>query len=81
MKRFILFVPAGTAIAVPLPPAMPIPMINASTEGASLSYEEKRSLIMMTIDISIHFANHGGKRFITAIDFNPERKINLLQGA
>ena len=56
-------------------------MINASPEGASLSYDVIRRLIMMTIDISIHFANHGGKRFITAIDFNPERKINLLQGA
>lgn len=56
-------------------------MINASPEGASLSYDVIRRLIMMTIDISIHFANHGGKRFITAIDFNPERKFKLLQGA
>ncbi|WP_072577496.1 P-type DNA transfer ATPase VirB11 [Suttonella ornithocola] len=53
-------------------------MINASPEGSSLSYDVIRRLIMMTIDISIHFANHNGKRYITAIDFNPERKLQML---
>lgn len=53
-------------------------MINASPEGASLSYDVIRRLIMMTIDISIHFSNHAGKRYITAIDFNPERKLRML---
>ncbi len=53
-------------------------MINASPEGASLTYDVIRRLIMMTIDISIHFANHNGKRFISNIDFNPERKLRLL---
>lgn len=55
-------------------------MINASPEGASLSYDVIKRLIMMTIDVSIHFANQGGKRFITGIDFDPVRKIKLLKG-
>lgn len=53
-------------------------MINASPEGASLSYDVIRRLIYMTIDISIHFANFHGKRRITEIDFNPERKMRML---
>lgn len=56
-------------------------MINASPEGASLSYDVIKRLIMMTIDVSIHFANQGGKRFITGIDFDPVRKLRLLRGA
>lgn len=54
-------------------------MINASPEGAGLSHEVIKRLIMMTIDISIHFANHSGKRYITAIDFQPTRKFKLLK--
>lgn len=55
-------------------------MISASPEGVSLSHEVIKRLILMTIDISIHFANSHGKRYITGIDFNPERKIRLLNG-
>lgn len=54
-------------------------MINAAPEGASLSYDVIRRLIMMTIDISIHFANHKGRRYITGIDFDPSRKMRMLQ--
>lgn len=54
-------------------------MINASPEGASLSYDVIRRLIMMTIDISIHFAHHHGRRTITSIDFDPVRKLRMLQ--
>ena len=53
-------------------------MINAAKEGASLSHDVIKRLIYMTIDISIHFANHHGKRFITGIDFEPERKLQML---
>lgn len=55
-------------------------MINAAPEGQGLSYDVIRRLIYMTIDISIHFANIQGKRRITEIDFNPERKIEMLNG-
>ena len=54
-------------------------MINAAPEGAALSYDVIRRLIFMTIDISIHFANIGGRRFITGIDFDPERKMRMLK--
>lgn len=53
-------------------------MINAAPEGQGLSYDVIRRLIYMTIDISIHFANFHGKRRITEIDFNPERKLRML---
>lgn len=56
-------------------------MINASPEGASLSHDVIKRLIMMTIDISIHFANFNGQRYISGIDFNPERKLRMLQHA
>lgn len=55
-------------------------MINAAPEGQGLSYDVIRRLIYMTIDVSIHFANFHGKRRITEIDFNPERKIEMLNG-
>ena len=54
-------------------------MINAAPEGASLSYDIIQRLIYMTIDVSIHFANHGGRRYITGIDFQPERKLRMLR--
>ena len=54
-------------------------MIASSAEVANLSYEVIRHLILMTIDISIHFANIHGERFITGIDFEPERKMKLLK--
>ena len=53
-------------------------MINAAQEGASLSHDVIKRLIYMTIDVSIHFANHHGKRFITGVDFEPERKLQML---
>ncbi len=53
-------------------------MINASPEGNGLSHDVIKRLIMMTIDISIHFTNHHGKRRISGIDFNPERKMRML---
>ena len=55
-------------------------MVSASKDVAGLSYGVIKHLIMMTIDISIHFANIKGKRFITGIDFEPERKLKFLRG-
>ena len=54
-------------------------MINASPEGSGLSHDVIRRLIFMTIDVSIHFSNIHGKRFITGIDFQPERRIRMLR--
>ena len=55
-------------------------MINAAPEGAGLSYDVIRRLIMMTIDVSMHFMAHGGRRYITGIDFDPGRKLQMLRG-
>lgn len=55
-------------------------MINASPEGTSLSYDVIKRLIFMTIDISIHFSNFAGERYISGIDFNPERRLEMLAG-
>jgi len=30
---------------------------------------------MMTIDIIVHIKAHAGSRYITGIDFNPERRF------
>jgi type IV secretion system protein VirB11 len=55
-------------------------MIKASKEGAALEYDVIKKLIYMTIDISVHFGVDKLGRFISGIDFNPERKLNLLLG-
>ena len=55
-------------------------LMIAASNDVNLSYGVIKHLIMMTIDISIHFANHHGDRFITGVDFNPERKLKLLRG-
>ena len=54
-------------------------MIAASSE-VNLSYEVIKHLILMTIDISIHFTNEKGDRHITEVYFEPERKLKLLRG-
>ena len=54
-------------------------MIAASSE-VNLSYEVIKHLILMTIDISIHFKNDKGDRRITEVYFEPERKLKLLRG-
>lgn len=53
-------------------------MIKASPEGSTLAYDVIKRLIMMNIDVSIHFSNYHGKRRISGIDFNPERKLSIL---
>jgi len=51
-------------------------MVKASTEGAGLEFAIIKRLLMMTIDILVHIKAHAGQRFITGIDFNPERDLS-----
>jgi type IV secretion system protein VirB11 len=46
-------------------------MIKASREGAGLEYDAILRLLKLTIDIVVHVAVHGGRRAITAIEFDP----------
>lgn len=55
-------------------------LMIAASNDVNLSYGVIKHLIMMTIDISIHFANDKGDRHITTVDFDPERKLKLLRG-
>ncbi|MGJ4804881.1 P-type DNA transfer ATPase VirB11 [Luteimonas sp. SDU82] len=48
-------------------------MVKASAEGAGLEFEVIKRLLRMTIDIVVHIKAHAGRRYITAIDFDPAR--------
>lgn len=48
-------------------------MVKASTEGAGLEFTTIKRLLKLTIDIVVHINAHGGQRYITGIDFDPER--------
>ena len=48
-------------------------MVKASAEGSGLEFDVIKRLLMMTIDILVHIKAHAGRRYITGIDFNPER--------
>ena len=50
-------------------------MVKASAEGAGLEFAIIKRLLMMTIDILVHIKAHAGQRYITGIDFNPERSF------
>ncbi|HEV7775879.1 MAG TPA: P-type DNA transfer ATPase VirB11 [Luteibacter sp.] len=50
-------------------------MVKASTEGAGLEFATIKRLLMMTIDIVVHIKAHAGRRYITGIDFNPNRRF------
>lgn len=50
-------------------------MVKASAEGAGLEFDVIKRLLRMTIDIVIHIKAHAGRRFITGIDFDPERAV------
>ncbi|NIJ91222.1 type IV secretion system protein VirB11 [Xanthomonas campestris] len=50
-------------------------MVKASSEGSGLEFAIIKRLLMMTIDIVVHIKAHAGKRYISGIDFNPERKF------
>jgi type IV secretion system protein VirB11 len=51
-------------------------MVKASAEGAGLEFNVIKRLLMMTIDIVVHIKAHGGGRFITGIDFSPNRVLD-----
>lgn len=51
-------------------------MVKASNEGSGLEFAVIKRLLMMTIDILVHIKAHAGKRYITSIDFNPERNLS-----
>jgi len=51
-------------------------MVKASAEGSGLEFSVIKRLLMMTIDIVVHIKSHAGRRYITGIDFDPERTLN-----
>jgi len=51
-------------------------MVKASNEGAGLEFATIKRLLMMTIDIIVHIKSHAGSRYITGIDFNPNRHLS-----
>ncbi len=51
-------------------------MVKASAEGAGLEFDIIKRLLMMAIDIVVHIKAHGGQRYITGIDFDPERQLS-----
>jgi type IV secretion system protein VirB11 len=50
-------------------------MVKASSEGSGLEFQTIKRLLMMTIDVLVHIKAHSGKRYITGIDFNPDRRF------
>lgn len=48
-------------------------MVKASSEGAGLEFATIKHLLMMTIDIVVHIKSQAGRRYITGIDYNPDR--------
>lgn len=51
-------------------------MVKASAEGAGLEFSVIKRLLMMTIDIVVHIKAHAGSRYITGIDFTPDRSFS-----
>lgn len=51
-------------------------MVKASAEGTGLEFDIIKRLLMMTIDIVVHIKAHAGQRYITGIDFDPERQLS-----
>jgi type IV secretion system protein VirB11 len=50
-------------------------MVKASAEGAGLEFAVIKRLLRLTIDIVVHIQAHGGSRYITGIDFDPQRRF------
>ena len=50
-------------------------MVKASTEGAGLEFSTIKRLLRLTIDIVVHIKAHAGQRYITGIDFDPQRSF------
>ncbi len=52
-------------------------MIKASPEGSGLAFAEIKRLLMLTIDVVVHIKAHAGRRYITGIDFDPQRRLAM----
>ncbi len=52
-------------------------MVKASPEGSGLAFSEIKRLLLLTIDVVVHIKAHGGRRYITGIDFDPVRRMRL----
>lgn len=52
-------------------------MVKASPEGAGLAFHEIKRLLMLTIDVVVHIKAHAGRRYITGIDFDPQRRRQM----
>jgi type IV secretion system protein VirB11 len=50
-------------------------MVKASAEGSGLEFPVIKRLLRMTIDIVVHIKAHAGRRYITGIDFDPQRAL------
>ena len=53
-------------------------MIKASPEGSGLEFDVIKRLLMLTIDVAVHIAAHKGQRYITGIDFDPEKRLQMM---
>ena len=47
--------------------------------GTSLTREEAKDLILMCVDVIVQIHNHQGKRFISELYYDPERKRQKMQ--
>jgi len=54
-------------------------MVKASSEGGGLEFDVIKRLLRMTIEIVVHIKAHAGRRFITGIDFDPERGTRRMR--
>lgn len=52
-------------------------MVKASPEGSGLAFDEIKRLLMLTIDVVVHIKAHAGRRYITGIDFDPQRRLRM----
>lgn len=52
-------------------------MVKASPEGAGLEFDVIKRLLLLTIDIVVHIKAHAGSRYITGIDFDPEKRLSI----
>jgi type IV secretion system protein VirB11 len=53
-------------------------MVKASGEGSGLEFSVIKRLLKLAIDIVVHIKAHAGRRYITGIDFDPERRVEGL---
>lgn len=53
-------------------------MVKASPEGSGLAFNEIKRLLLLTIDVVVHIKAHAGRRYITGIDFDPQRRLQMV---